>query len=285
MSMKTSFQQLMIGSLCKNEAATKDVLRSVKAMGYDEIELNGFMTHPTSFFVRMLTKLAGMPTGKAGKYDWKKLVRDAGLGVTSIHFDLGTLERDLTACIHEAKDYPTSRIVVTGMYRFDYSDLKALEELSTRLNKVGEQLAQSGIELLYHNHNVEFKRVGEKNQFAYEILMERLNPDWVNFEFDSYWAAEAGVNVYSLMRRLGKRLKLHHINDRGSKEKGPYMTPIIKNDSMELGTGTMDLETLLQIDREAGVDTVILETHRNFIDGSPLRSLEISGQYLHKHAK
>ena len=285
MSMKTSFQQLMIGSLCKNEAATKDVLRSVKTMGYDEIELNGFMTHPTSFFVRMLTKLAGMPTGKAGKYDWKKLVRDAGLGVTSIHFDLGTLERDLTACIHEAKDYPTSRIVVTGMYRFDYADLKALEELSTRLNKVGEQLAQSGIELLYHNHNVEFKRVGEKNQFAYEILMERLNPDWVNFEFDSYWAAEAGVNVYSLMRRLGKRLKLHHINDRGSKEKGPYMTPIIKNDSMELGTGTMDLETLLQIDREAGVDTVILETHRNFIDGSPLRSLEISGQYLQKHAK
>lgn len=275
----------MIGSLCKNEAATKDVLRSVKAMGYDEIELNGFMTHPTSFFVRMLTKLAGMPTGKAGKYDWKKLVRDAGLGVTSIHFDLGTLERDLTACIQEAKDYSTSRIVVTGMYRFDYSDLKALEELSARLNKVGEQLAQSGIELLYHNHNVEFKRVGEKNQFAYEILTERLNPDWVNFEFDSYWAAEAGVNVYSLMRRLGKRLKLHHINDRGSKEKGPYMTPIIKNDSMELGTGTMDLETLLQIDREAGVDTVILETHRNFIDGSPLRSLEISGQYLHKHAK
>ena len=63
------------------------------------------------------------------------------------------------------------------------------------------------------------------------------------------------------------------------------MTPIIKNDSMELGTGTMDLETLLQIDREAGIDTVILETHRNFIDGSPLRSLEISGQYLHKHAK
>lgn len=275
----------MIGSLCKNEAATKDVLRSVKAMGYDEIELNGFMTHPTSFFVRILTKLAGMPTGKAGKYDWKKLVRDAGLGVTSIHFDLGTLERDLTACIQEAKDYSTSRIVVTGMYRFDYSDLKALEELSARLNKVGEQLAQSGIELLYHNHNVEFKRVGEKNQFAYEILTERLNPDWVNFEFDSYWAAEAGVNVYSLMRRLGKRLKLHHINDRGSKEKGPYMTPIIKNDSMELGTGTMDLETLLQIDREAGVDTVILETHRNFIDGSPLRSLEISGQYLQKHAK
>lgn len=285
MSMKTSFQQLMIGSLCKNEAATKEVLRSVKAMGYDEIELNGFMTHPTSFFVRMLTKLAGMPTGKAGKYDWKKLVREAGLGVTSIHFDLGTLERDLTACIQEAKDYPTSRIVVTGMYRFDYSDLKALEELSTRLNKVGEQLAQSGIELLYHNHNVEFKRVGEKNRFAYEILMERLNPDWVNFEFDSYWAAEAGVNVYSLMRRLGKRLKLHHINDRGSKEKGPYMTPIIKNDSMELGTGTMDLEALLQIDREAGVDAVILETHRNFIDGSPLRSLEKSGQYLQKHAK
>ena len=41
----------------------------------------------------MLTKAAGMPVGKCGNYDWNALVREAGLAVTSIHEDLGTIKR------------------------------------------------------------------------------------------------------------------------------------------------------------------------------------------------
>ena len=33
----------------------------------------------------------------------------------------------------------------------------------------------------------------------------------------------------------------------------------------------------------AGVDAVILESHRNWVDNSPVKSLQVSAEYLKKH--
>ena len=41
---------------------------------------------------------------------------------------------------------------------------------------------------------VEMQKVNEK-QTAYEIIVEETDPAYVNFEFDSYWMTDAGVNV------------------------------------------------------------------------------------------
>ena len=63
-------QQIMLGSVTKNEKQTRATLRAIKEAGYDGIELNGFMIRPTSFMVRMMSKMAAMPVGKGGDYDW-----------------------------------------------------------------------------------------------------------------------------------------------------------------------------------------------------------------------
>ena len=85
------------------------------------------------------------------------------------------------------------------------------------------------------------------------------------------------------MKRLGSRLKLWHINDRGSKMRGKAITPIIQSDSMELGTGNMPLEVLIAQAKVQGVEAVILESHRNWIDKSPIRSLQLSANFLNQH--
>lgn len=72
-------QQIMLGTVCKNEAQALETLKAVKAAGYDGLELNGFMIRPTSFMVRMLTKAAGMPVGKGGNLDWKGILADKHL--------------------------------------------------------------------------------------------------------------------------------------------------------------------------------------------------------------
>ena len=74
--------------------------------------------------------------------------------------------------------------------------------------------------------------------------------------------ADAGVDVPALMEKLGNRMKLWHITDRGSRKKGPYITPILKEEEMELGYGNMDLKTLAEIAKKNGVEGVILETHK-----------------------
>ena len=93
---------------------------------------------------------------------------------------------------------------------------------------------------------------------------------------------EGGADAKLWMRRLGKRMKLWHINDRGTRMTGPAMTPILKTDSMELGTGNMDLDGMAELAKENGVEAVILESHRNWIDNSPVKSLQLSAQWLNK---
>ena len=248
-------QQFMLGTVLGNENEARQTLTAMKAAGYDGIELCGFMIHPIGFMVRLLTKAAGMPVGKGGNLDWHKLVKDADLQVVSLHTDLSSLERDAKAVADEAKSFGTKYVVITGMYRFDYGDEATMHDLAARLNE---------------------KR-------AYDILLEETDPQFVNFEFDSYWFTEGGANALAWMQRLGTRMKLWHINDRGTRLTGSAVTPILKTDSMELGTGNIDLDSLMAQALSAGVDAVILESHRNWVDNSPVKSLQVSAEYLKKH--
>ena len=45
----------------------------------------------------------------------------------------------------------------------------------------------------------------------------------------------------------------------------------------------MDLEGMAEIAIENGIDTVNLESHRNWIDNSPVKSLQLSAARLNKH--
>ena len=261
------------------ESQARETLRRIRAAGYDGLELNRFMIHPTPLLVRMMTRAAGMPVGNGGKLDWHALLDESGLGVISLHTDLGSLEREADAVIAEAKSFGTDKIVITGMYRFDYGDMQAVRELAGRLDKAGERLALEGISLLYHNHNVELLKVTSGKR-AFEILLEETDPAFVNFEFDSFWFTDGGADAKSWMKTLGSRMKLWHITDRGSRQKGPAMTPILKADSVELGFGNMDLCGLYEIAMENGIEGVVLESHRNWIDKDPVKSLELSARWL-----
>jgi len=279
--MKKAVQQFMLGTVTNNERQAEETLAAIKAAGYDEIELCGFMIHPMGMAVRLLTQAAGMPVGKGGKLDWHALVKESGLKVVSLHLDLDALEKDISACAEEAKSFGTKYIVITGMYRFDYGSEASVRELTRRLNKAGAALKAQGIELLYHNHNCELRRT-ETGKPSYEILLEETDPACVNFEFDSYWFADGGADPLYWMRRLGSRMKLWHINDRGSRISGASMTPILKSDSMELGTGNMPLDALMEQAKQNRCEAVILESHRNWIDKSPVKSLQLSSKYLNK---
>ncbi len=282
--MKTYVQQIMLGTVTSNEAQARETLQKIKAAGYDGIELNRFMIHPSSLMVRLMTRAAGMPTGNGGRLDWHALLSESGLSVASLHADLGSLEREPEAVAEEAKSFGTDKVVITGMYRFDYGSESEVRALATRLNKAGEAMNRMGISLLYHNHNVELLRVTPEKR-AYDVLIDETDSDYVNFEFDSYWFTDGGADAKAWMRRLGGRMKLWHVTDRGSRQSGPAMTPILKCDSMELGTGSMDLDGLRDFALENGVEAVVLESHKNWIDKDPVKSLELSAQWLKERVK
>lgn len=273
-----AIQQFQLRPVIGNERKARKTLQAVKESGFTGIELNGFMIKKMPFIVPVITWLAGMPIGRSGRLDWKKLIAESGLKVVSIHEDLGTILKDPKKIIDEANTFGTEYIVVTGMFRYDYSKQKAVLELAEKLNRAGKELSAGGIHLLYHNHNCEFRRV-ETGQTAYELILEKTDPQYVNFEFDSYWAIEAGCDAVGLMNQLGERMKLYHINDRGTRIKGSKGS-ILKSDSMELGYGNINLTALIDAAKKNGVKAVILETHRNWVNNSPVESFQLSAQFL-----
>ena len=272
-------QQIMLGKVLKNERQARETLAAIKSAGYDGIELCGFMIHPTPLIVRLLTKAAGMPSGNGGKFDWHALIKEAGLVVPSIHTDLGSVERDAKSVSDEVLSFGSKYAVITGMYRFDYSSSDEVHALAQRLNDAGKKLKADGVNLIYHNHNCELFRCDGVNS-AYDVLIDETDPEFVNFEFDSYWFTDGGADVQDWMRKLGSRMKLWHVTDRGSRQQGPAMTPILKCDSVELGTGNMDLDGLKEIALQNGAQAVVLESHKNWIDKDPIKSLEKSAEWL-----
>ena len=279
----TGVQQIMIGSRCNSYEGALSTLKSIKSAGYDGIELNEFMIKPTPFIVRLLTRFAGMPTGNGGKLNWNKLIEESGLKVISLHSYLNSIEENPKAVADEALSFGTDTVVITGMYRFDYGDAKAVKELAERLNNAGKALLPYGVKLLYHNHNVELQKVAD-GKTAYDVIIENTDPQYVNFELDTYWMADGGVDVSALINKLSDRMVMWHINDRGCRRQGSFMTPILKEDAMELGTGNMPLDTILEtVKVNTRVKAIVVETHKNWIDNDPVKSLAVSSQWLRKH--
>ena len=279
----TGVQQIMIGSRCGSYESALRTLESIKSAGYDGIELNEFMIRPTPFIVRLLTKFAGMPTGNSGKLDWKKLISESGLKVISLHSYLNSIEENPEAAAKEALSFGTDTVVITGMYRFDYGNFAEVKKLAERLNMAGKALLPYGVKLLYHNHNVELQKVSE-DKTAYDLIVEHTDPQYVNFELDTYWMADGGADVTALVNKLSDRMVMWHINDRGCRKKGPFITPILKEDAAELGTGNMPLDAILEtVKANTGVEAIVLETHKNWIDNDPIKSLTVSAEWFRKH--
>ena len=275
-------QQIMLSSLSKNDETLLESLKRVKEYGYDSIELNSFMIHPSSFLVRTLTRAAGMAVGNTGKRDWKNLIPQSGLKVISLHSDLNSIERDPKSVAEEALEYGTDKVVITGMYRYDYTSSSSLSSLTARLDECGRRLKEYGVSLLYHNHNIETVK-DEKGRTALDVIINGTNGDYVSFELDTFWLSEAGCPLEEWMKKMGGRLKLWHIADRGWRGNSKQIAPIVKSGSVELGTGNLPLERLLSIAKENQVQGIVLESHNNWIDNDPLESIRISGQWLKKN--
>ncbi len=281
--MIKAIQQIQLRDHLSSMEIAEETLKKVKDAGFAAIELNGYMIRENSLKLRILTRIGGMPVGKVGSLNWHKLIANSGLDVISIHEPLAGILDDFNTVVDSAKKFKAKYIVIPGMHNFDYSNKETVLKLCDDLNKAGRMLFDEGLELLYHNHNSELLKVDE-HKSAYELIIENTDFKYVNFEFDSYWMLDGGVDAKEMMLNLGSRLKMHHITDRTVIKKG-IGGLILKSASTELGDGNINIKELIEIDKKLNVDAIILETHNNWINDNALESMERSAKFLNKHIK
>jgi sugar phosphate isomerase/epimerase len=222
-------------------------LKRVAELGFDGVEFAGY----------------GGLTAK----EVKALLEELGLQAASSHVPLEQLENNLAQVIEDQKILGSKYVVCPYLLpdRRSEADYQALISI---LDQVGEVCRREGITLCYHNHDFELDRLAD-GRTALESIFDDVNAVNVKAELDIYWLTKAGEKPVEWINRYQTRTPLVHLKDMTTDEEKFFA---------ELGTGGVDVEAVLNIGEEAGVQWWVVE--QDMSRRTPFESIEISMNYL-----
>jgi sugar phosphate isomerase/epimerase len=146
--------------------------------------------------------------------------------------------------------------------------------LAAQLNEKGAALRREGLKLAYHNHNVEFTRLGSGT--AFDLLLGNTDPGLVWFEMDIGWVAAAGVDPLPLLRAHRDRFRLVHIKDLKA---STVPNHAFRMDPADVGSGSLDWKRILPAAYEAGVRHYFVEQEPPFAEPR-MTAVRADFQYL-----
>lgn len=163
-------------------------------------------------------------------------------------------------------------------------------------NRMGKLLSQHGMKFVYHNHYHEFQEMNGK-YVLYHIL-DNTDPEYVDFELDTFWAMRGGADPIEVINRIGSRLRMIHQKDFSKTTDSPVNLWTVKDpkgvitwetfggahkpeDFCEIGTGIMDIQSILNAANGVGAEYVILEQDATQLE--PMESIKISMENFKKY--
>ncbi|SIS75111.1 Sugar phosphate isomerase/epimerase [Zobellia uliginosa] len=237
-------------------------LRAVADAGYKYIEAAGYEDG----------KFYGMTP-----LEFKKKLKELGLKPISSHQGSVTLE-NADAMIADVKEAGFKYFVVPvppmGLFTVDEETMTmgmtgGAENLAGILDVLGEKCKKAGLQLLYHNHDFEFKK-DENGVVVIDYLLEHCNPKWVNFQMDLFWVTKAGADPVAYFKKYPKRFKIWHVKDMN--EDG-WFAPV--------GTGSIDFGRILKEKKLSGMKYYMVEQDKTY-KTTPLEAIKISRKGLEK---
>ncbi len=237
-------------------------LKQVKAAGIRKVQANLTMSGKTS-------------------QQQRKLYDEMGFIWDSIHAGGDALRVSPQATIDEAKAagiknitcsfplYPQDRAVIMKGPTVD--DWKRNADA---FNKVGELCRNSGLSFGYHNHNLEFRKIGDV--LPYDLLLQQTDPALVGMEMDIGWVVAGGADPIAYLTKYPSRYISVHIKD--LKNVGIPNTNM-KMTSAIIGSGIIDWGKVLPAVKKSGVQTAYLELEEPY-DPSPIGMVTASAAYL-----
>lgn len=133
------------------------------------------------------------------------------------------------------------------------------KRMGNLLNERAAALKPHGIELGYHNHNMEFRPQGGTTGWA--VLLKELDPRLVFLELDLGWITAGGLDPATELRRLQGRVKMVHLKDVKPTTKTNYT---LQQDPCEVGQGKLNWHAILPACVAAGVQHYFVEQEPPF---------------------
>ena len=233
----------------KTAADVAETFKKVKAMGYDTVELAGIgKVHDDE----LVTLLAGEGLAACAAHESGDLILNQPSRTAERIRKLGC-----TFCV-----YPWPGGV-------DFSDPAAVRKFIAGLDASGKAMKEAGVTLCYHNHHMEFRKIGSRT--ILEELFATTQAAHLQAELDTHWIQVGGGSPASWCRRMVHRLPLLHMKDYIVNDEN-------KPSFAEIGSGNLDWPGIVEAADAAGCTWFIVE--QDTCPGSPFDSIAKSLAYV-----
>jgi sugar phosphate isomerase/epimerase len=242
-------QMYTVRDFLKTPADIAASLKKLKAIGYQAVQLSGL--------------------GPIGNAEIVAMLKDNGLVCCATHEGSDTILNDPQAVVKKLKELGCTITAYPYPSGYSCNTLEEVKELAKRLNAAGKVLYDNGCVLCYHNHHIEFKRVGGKP--AFQVLFEETDPRYLQGEPDTHWVQHGGGDPVWWCTYLKNRLPILHMKDF-------VINAETKISFAEIGYGNLDWQRIVAAAEQSGCKWFCVE--QDTCPGDPFDSLKKSFNYL-----
>ena len=231
------------------EQAVKDfegTLRELAAVGYRAIELCSFPGYIDSGFG---------PLVKLKASEVRQILQAAGLSCESCHYGFDELKANLDERIGYAKELGLKYMILSSFDLKGDATLDDWKRAADDLNMVGEKTKKAGIELGYHNHNMEFKELN--GVLVYDELMMRFDPKLIKMQFQCA-VVSIGYDPVTYIAKYPGRFCSLHLAD---------WSPTGKK-TVPVGQGVIDWKKLFAAAKAGGIKNYFVEMDMDLLKAS-----------------
>lgn len=249
----------------------KEVMKKVKAMGYDGVELAGLYGMRPEYIKEILAEYELIPI--------------------SAHVPFAEMMENLEQII---KDYSTIGVkyLVMPYMAEEYRPVNpdGFQRFLPLLSEIGQKIFNAGMTFLYHNHDFEFVKLDD-GRWGYDAMFEAIPYDNLMCELDTCWCDVATGETPEFIRKYTGRIPVVHLKDYIKKGEVKNMYKLIGIETEEtggdtgyfgfrpVGFGQMIWEPVLEASIDANAGWAIVEQDEHYAM-DPLECARKSREYL-----
>jgi sugar phosphate isomerase/epimerase len=212
-------------------------LKMMAGLGYKQVEMCSPLGYTSSGF-GPLNSMTGT--------EMKKIVDDSGLTCVSSHYGMGELRESLDNRIEWATQLGMKQMVASSFWLSEGASVDNYRKSCDELNKLAEKTKAAGIQMVFHNHHMEFEKRGE--ELIYEEMMKVLDSELVKMQFQVA-VVNIGYKAADYFRKYPGRFQSAHLAD-WSKE---------KDAQVPIGQGDVDWKDFFEAAKVGGVKNFFVE--------------------------
>ena len=212
-------------------------LKTMAGLGYKEVEMCSPLGYSNSGF-EPLNKMSGV--------EMRQIIEDAGLICRSSHYTRGELRDSLDNRIEWSQQMGISQIILSTFGLPRDASVDDYRRSADELNKIGEITKAAGIQAGFHNHNMEFQKIG--GELIYDALLDQFDPELVKMQFQVA-VVSIGYKAANYFRKFPGRFISAHLADWSTE----------KDSQVPIGQGVVDWKDFFKAAKTGGVKNFFVE--------------------------